>query len=247
MNLTLTERLTQIADEWLLPQFASEKDKADMVQEILQALNVPTTSLEELRRAMSVKLKLKSTGYEATIKGNDPAVVVTKCVEAHKKLQALKAASAAPAADRDRDDLPMLILAEPQPCPECAAQGWTVEHRDVDRGITPTVPANWEEVDWTDYGDEGRRRYAYKAPCPDCDGTGQQPSGWKIRHGAGASTPYQHDAEALERSFAIQVDLSLNTKGVGWDVTARAADELTAIALIRVVEDRLQNAFFPKG
>lgn len=68
-------------------------------------------------------------------------------------------------------------------------------------------------------------------------------------HGAGGTTGGRnHAVEALAESYVVKIDLTRNTKGVGWNVTVKPSKAgvegiAEALVLLRETQDRLAAAF----
>lgn len=63
-----------------------------------------------------------------------------------------------------------------------------------------------------------------------------------VQAGGGAATPFNPALQAIAEDYRVKVELTLNSKGVGWEITAKAETVDAALALIAETEHLLQGA-----
>lgn len=66
-----------------------------------------------------------------------------------------------------------------------------------------------------------------------------------ISHGNGTATGYDPKLQELSEDYRVKIDLIQNTKGIGWEVTAKGASMEETIALIDYTEVQLRKHFAP--
>ena len=73
----------------------------------------------------------------------------------------------------------------------------------------------------------------------------QQTGTYILSHGGGTAAPWSPEVTALLDDYRVKIDLTLNSKGIGFEVTAKGADMDENFALITYTEDLLNKALAP--
>lgn len=137
-----------------------------------------TTTLETIKVAMTQKIKITKTGYEATVKANTPDEGVALVLAVQSRYEALKG-QATVDTDKPRESYPVMVL--------------------------------------------------------------EQGGQYVMKHGGGLATPWSPEMQQLSEDYRIKIDLVQNTKGLGWDITARGGSIDETYALIECTETALKR------
>lgn len=68
------------------------------------------------------------------------------------------------------------------------------------------------------------------------------PDSYLLSHGGGDCVPFD-PSQDLNEDYTVKIELELNSKGIGWTVSVKAASAAAGVAMIAYVEQALADRF----